>query len=178
MEASAVGTELTGRVGVVTGAGSGVGRAIAEALAAAGASVCLVGRTAASLDETAARLGDGARCYPTDVTDDGAVRALVERLTTTHPSIDVLVHGAGVHAIGTVEHAPVGDLDAQYRTNVRAPFVLTQALLPALRRSRGQVVFVNSSAGLTASNILEKVESASDRSASCEVAWIRTLRPS
>jgi NADP-dependent 3-hydroxy acid dehydrogenase YdfG len=150
MDAAAVGTELTRRVGVVTGAGSGVGRAIAEALATAGASVCLIGRTSASLDETAARLGGSGRCYPTDVTDDAAVRALVERLLGEHSSIDVLVHSAGVHAMGAVEDAPIDDLDAQYRTNVRAPYLLTQALLPALRRNRGQVVFVNSSAGLTA----------------------------
>ena len=150
MEPEAVGNELMGRVGVVTGAGSGVGRAIAEALAGVGASVCLVGRTTTTLEDTAARIGDGARSYPTDVTDDGAVGALVERLTREHTSIDVLVHSAGVYAMGVVEDAPVGDLDAQYRTNVRAPYLLTQALLPALRRSRGQVVFVNSSAGLTA----------------------------
>jgi NADP-dependent 3-hydroxy acid dehydrogenase YdfG len=150
MEPAADVTVLTGRVGVVTGAGSGVGRAVAAALAAAGASVCLVGRTGATLQETAARIGDGARCYPTDVTDDRAVAALVQRLTDEHASVDVLVHSAGVHSIGAVEEAAVGELDAQYRTNVRAPYLLTQGLLPALRGSRGQVVFVNSSAGLTA----------------------------
>jgi len=133
MEAAAVGTELVGRVGVVTGAGSGVGRSIAELLAAAGASVCLVRRTSATLDETAALIGDGGRCYRTDITDDDAVAALVDRLTIEHPTIDVLVHSAGVHAMGPVEEAPVADLDTQYRTNVRAAYLLTQALLPALR---------------------------------------------
>jgi NADP-dependent 3-hydroxy acid dehydrogenase YdfG len=148
MELRAANVELTGRVGVVTGGGSGVGRAIAEALSAAGATVALVGRTATTLEAAAADIGDRAHCYPIDVTV--GVDDLVRQLLQDHGSIDVLVHSAGVHSMGAVEAAPIDDLDAQYRTNVRAPYALTQALLPALRRSHGQVVFVNSSAGLTA----------------------------
>lgn len=149
MELRAANVELTGRVGVVTGGGSGVGRAIAEALSAAGAAVALVGRTATTLEAAAADMGDRAHCYPIDVTV--GVDDLVRQLLQDHGSIDVLVHSAGVHSMGAVEAAPIDDLDAQYRTNVRAPYALTQALLPALRRSHGQVVFVNSSAGLAPS---------------------------
>ena len=81
---------------------------------------------------------------------DDALAAVVDRLQRDRASIDVLVHCAGVHAMGAIEHAPVADLDRQYRTNVRAPYLLTQRLLPALRRSNGQVVFINSSVGLDA----------------------------
>jgi NADP-dependent 3-hydroxy acid dehydrogenase YdfG len=63
--------------------------------------------------------------------------------------VDVLVHAAGAITLGPVEEAPVADFDRQYATNVRAAYVLTQGLLPRLKTSHGQVVFVNSSAGLT-----------------------------
>jgi len=62
----------------------------------------------------------------------------------------VLVHSAGVISMGPVESAPVEELDRQYRINVRAPYVLTRALLPMLMPRRGQIVFVNSFAGLAA----------------------------
>jgi NADP-dependent 3-hydroxy acid dehydrogenase YdfG len=150
VEPAAVVSPLGGRVAVVTGAGSGVGQAIAETLGAAGAALCLVGRTGATLEETARRAGQDPRWYPTDLADDGQLQAFAERVQRDRESVDVLVHCAGVHAMGPIDEAPVGELDAQYRTNVRAPYLLTQALLPALRQSRGQVVFVNSSAGLTA----------------------------
>jgi NADP-dependent 3-hydroxy acid dehydrogenase YdfG len=144
---------LRGRIAVVTGAGSGVGQAIAGALAAQGATLCLVGRTLATLQATACGVSHTkvvTRCYPTDLTQDSAVQALTEQLQRDWHAIDILVHSAGVHAMGKLEAVPVSDLDLQYRTNVRAPYLLTQALLPLLRRRHGQVVFINSSVGLTA----------------------------
>jgi NADP-dependent 3-hydroxy acid dehydrogenase YdfG len=144
---------LHGRIAVVTGAGSGVGQAIAGALAAQGATLCLVGRTPATLEATACGVNHAkvpTRCYSTDLTHDGAVQALAEQLRRDWDAIDILVHSAGVHAMGKLEVAPVSELDLQYRTNVRAPYLLTQALLPLLRRRQGQVVFVNSSVGLAA----------------------------
>jgi NAD(P)-dependent dehydrogenase (short-subunit alcohol dehydrogenase family) len=150
MESPGAAPVLSGRVAVVTGAGGGIGRAIAEALAAEGALLCLVGRTASTVEATAARAGANALCYPTDLTDDGALMALVDRVQRDRDRVDVLVHCAGVHAMGTVAETPVSELDRQYRTNVRAPYLLTQALLSTLRRTRGQVVFVNSSVGMAA----------------------------
>ena len=141
---------LTRRRAVVTGAGGGVGRAIAEALGAAGASVCLVGRTTAVLEQAARRAGRDARCYTVDLRNDSELLKLAEKVQRDGSSVDVLVHCAGVHAMGPIDDAPVSELDEQYRTNVRAPYLLSQALLPALRQSRGQVVFVNSSVGLDA----------------------------
>ncbi|MGH7855798.1 MAG: SDR family NAD(P)-dependent oxidoreductase, partial [Candidatus Binatia bacterium] len=64
--------------------------------------------------------------------------------------LDVLVHSAGNVALGAVESAPVAELDRQYRVNLRAPYVLTQTCLPLLRAAGGQIVFVNSGAGLHA----------------------------
>ncbi|MFO7544411.1 MAG: SDR family NAD(P)-dependent oxidoreductase [Trueperaceae bacterium] len=92
--------------------------------------------------------------YRVDLTNDDAVGRLVRRLLRveeyegTPPA--VLIHSAGTIRLGAIADASVADLDVQYRVNVRAPFVLTQALLPALERARGHVVFVNSGAGLHA----------------------------
>ena len=141
---------LDGRTAVVTGAGSGVGQGIALALAAEGARLCLVGRTAATLSGTAEAAGDRAEatCYVVDLMDDDGVLRLGEQLRLDVGPIDVLVHSAGVHAIGELATMPVAEVDRQYRTNVRAPYLLTQALLPQLRLARGQVVFINSSIGV------------------------------
>ena len=72
------------------------------------------------------------------------------RLQRDFQFIDLLVHIAGVISLGQLEHAPIEDFDWQYRTNVRGPYMLTQALLPMLRARRGQIVFINSSVGLNA----------------------------
>jgi len=144
---------LDGHIALVTGAGSGVGQAIALALAAQGATLCLAGRSPATLEATASSVKPAqavVRCYPTDLTHDGAVQTLAEQLQRDWNAIDILVHSAGVYAMGPLESVPVAELDQQYQTNVRAPYLLTQALLSLLLRRQGQVVFINSSVGLTA----------------------------
>ena len=143
---------LGGRTAVVTGAGSGIGQGIALALAAEGARLCLVGRTAATLSGTAEAAGDRAEttCYVVDLTDDDGVLRLGEQLRLDVGPIDVLVHSAGVFAMGELETLPVAEVDRQYRTNVRAPYLLTQAVLPQLRLAHGQIVFINSSVGVIA----------------------------
>ena len=88
--------------------------------------------------------------YPTDLTLDKDIQELTACLQRDCGRIDLLIHCAGAISLGQVETAPVADFDLQYRTNVRAPYVLTQALLPMLRARRGQIVFMNSQAGLSA----------------------------
>ena len=78
------------------------------------------------------------------------VNRLVAGLRSDFQSIDIIVHSAAVYARGPLASAPVADLERQFRINVLAPYVLTQALLPMLAPQRGQIVFVNSSAGLAA----------------------------
>jgi NAD(P)-dependent dehydrogenase (short-subunit alcohol dehydrogenase family) len=145
--------DLEGRVAVVTGASSGIGRAIALRLASAGVRLCLLGRDPAALEQTARDTAPTAapvRLYAADLLDDAAVERTARRIIEDFGAIDVLVHAAGVYCAGSVAELPVGDFDRLWRTNVRAPYLLTQVLLPALRRPPGQVVFVNSSAGLSA----------------------------
>jgi NADP-dependent 3-hydroxy acid dehydrogenase YdfG len=141
-------SELEGRVALVTGASGGIGGAIALALARAGARLLLAGRDAERLAELAARARRSSprlEVRPADLAADTEVEGLVSRLLELFGGVDVLVHSAGAFAAGPIESTNVGELDRLYRINLRAPYFLTQALLPSLRERRGQVVFVNSS---------------------------------
>jgi short-subunit dehydrogenase len=98
----------------------------------------------------AAEVGNAAHVYRADLSLDEDLDRLRVALQRDVSHIDLLVHSAGVHAMGSFSTSCVDTLDWQYRVNVRAPYVLTQALLPRLIERRGQVVFINSSAGLAA----------------------------
>jgi short-subunit dehydrogenase len=138
-------------VAVVTGASGGIGRAVAEALAAQGMSLGLTGRDADRLQGIARDMAAHAPrvvAHAADLSSDEGIRGLVERVTTDFGRVDVLVHAAGIVRLGSVETAAWDDLDEQYRINLRAPYLITKALLALLKDSSGQVVFVNSSAGL------------------------------
>jgi NAD(P)-dependent dehydrogenase (short-subunit alcohol dehydrogenase family) len=138
------------RAVVVTGASSGIGRAIALALAEPEASLWLCGRRRDALDETAAAVrAAGAEPRPLcgDLGSEADIGALCEAVSGAG-RLDVLVHAAALAALGDVHTQPVADLDAQLQVNLRAPYLLTQRLLPLLRDAGGDIVFVNSSAAL------------------------------
>jgi NAD(P)-dependent dehydrogenase (short-subunit alcohol dehydrogenase family) len=139
---------LHGQVAVVTGASRGIGRAIALQLAAEGATICLIGRDAQALQEVA-NLGSATATavarYRIDLTRDAEIQGLVSQVRQDFGRVDILVHSAGIMCLGPLGDAPVADLDSQYQANVRAPYLLTQALLPMLTASQGEVVFINSS---------------------------------
>jgi NADP-dependent 3-hydroxy acid dehydrogenase YdfG len=88
--------------------------------------------------------------HPFDLATDEGIRGLVASVGAHSRRIDVLVHAAGTIRLGDIESIGWEDLDEQYRTNVRAPFLLTKAFLPMLKETRGQVVFINSTAALSA----------------------------
>jgi NADP-dependent 3-hydroxy acid dehydrogenase YdfG len=131
----------------VTGAGSGIGRAIALAIAGQGAHVCLVGRTVAKLESTAREIPPGAsRVLAADLAQDANIAQLASEVS----ELDILVLAAGEYATGPIASAPVEAFDALYRANVHANYLLAQAFLSKLKRRPGQIVFVNSSTGLSA----------------------------
>jgi NADP-dependent 3-hydroxy acid dehydrogenase YdfG len=144
---------LTNKIAVVTGSSSGIGRAIALDLAAKGAMLCLVGRKLETLEAVATMARETAPkvlSYCADLTVDEDIWKLSGCLERDFGHIDVLIHSAGVISLGKLQSACVQELDWQYRANVRAPYLLTQALLPMLISCQGQIVFINSSAGLSA----------------------------
>lgn len=146
---------MSGKTAVVTGASSGIGRAIALNFARQGAIVYILGRSLPSLqlvaDQARAAASDARMltCV-TDLDDAEAIKATAAFLAREAGAIDILVHSAAMHATGALQIAPVEDLDALYRVNVRAPYLLTQLLLPRLKSARGQIVFINSSQGISA----------------------------
>lgn len=138
----------------ITGATSGIGRALALELTRRGARVWAVGRSRDKLDALAAvvETSEGeVRPILADLEREGDVVEVGRQILAQEETLDVLVHSAGAIALGPFDAVPPDELDRMYRVNLRAPYALTQGLLPALRRARGQVVFVNSSAGLQAS---------------------------
>jgi NADP-dependent 3-hydroxy acid dehydrogenase YdfG len=153
---------LEGRVAVVTGGGTGIGAAIALALAEAGAHIHLIGRRLCALEfvaEKARSLGSIAICYPADLSSQSGQHELTNRLKSDLTTVDVLVQNAAIYVRGSFEHADLSDFDRQYQTNVRAPYLLTQALLPMLKARQGQIVFINSSSGITAKPMTAQYDS-------------------
>jgi NAD(P)-dependent dehydrogenase (short-subunit alcohol dehydrogenase family) len=151
---------LAGRTALVTGATAGIGRAIAVGLAAAGAEVGTVGRDPGRLASVVAEIattGGRAVPLPTELADDAALMSLVQQVRQQLGGLDILVHCGGAYERGPVEHAPVSDFDTLYRVNLRAPYLLTQQLLPELRARSADVVFINSSQGLAASAELSQL---------------------
>src|SRR5262245_66624703 len=143
-------THLANQVAVVTGANSGIGKAIALALATNGVKVCLVGRRMEALQPVAKQASNGSVCYQADFGLYSDIAALVANLKQDVKGIDILVHSAGVIRLSSFECASPDQLDWHYKVNVRAPYVLTQGLQPMIKAQQGQIVFVISTAGLRA----------------------------
>ena len=143
-----MGRDYRGAVAVVTGAGGGIGRALAVALASRGARLVLVGRRLFPLEETAGLTGARPLVLPCDVADAEAVAGLCERVEAELGEIEVLVNNAGRGAYGPFEEVPLADHRAVVETNLMGVIHATHRVLPSmLRRKRGQLVFVSSVLG-------------------------------
>jgi short-subunit dehydrogenase len=139
-------TRLAGNVCLVTGATSGIGRAIAVQLARRGARVLVSGRDPVALEEVATATGGSA--LRADLAEPGAASRLAASALAEHGRVDVLVNCAGRGLHGPVAELDPVELDGLVRLNVTAPIELTRALLPAmLERRRGHIVNVGSVVG-------------------------------
>ena len=139
---------LDGRVALVTGAYRGLGFAIARGLAEAGATVVLNGRKPEELKKAAAALtaeGHKADVEAFDVVERDAVHAGVNAVIARHGAVDILINNAGIQRRGPVETFPAADWDAIIATNLTAPFVVSQAVLPGMiARQQGKIVHIAS----------------------------------
>ena len=132
---------LANQIAVVTGASSGIGKAIALALGAQGATLCLLGRNVSALETTAPQVAK----FTVDLAEEAQIHDVVAAVQKEFGTVDVLVHSAGVYIARRLDATSPADFDLLHRVNVRAPYLLTQAFLPLLLKRRGQVVFINSS---------------------------------
>jgi NAD(P)-dependent dehydrogenase (short-subunit alcohol dehydrogenase family) len=139
---------LGGRVAIVTGAGSGIGRAGAEILAREGATVVVADRNSEAGEETAERIvrSDGkALAIATDVGDDAQLEHLVGRTLAEFKRIDILHSHAGIQIEGPLEAVDPKGMDASWQINVRAHFLLARLVMPAMRKQGGGSIIVTSS---------------------------------
>jgi 3-hydroxybutyrate dehydrogenase len=142
---------LDDRVAVVTGGAGGIGGAIATVLATDGASVVIADRDGGGAAIVAGRL-PGAWAYPVDLADSDACRALVATVLDRHGRLDILVNAAGFQHIAPVVDFPLGRWDEMLQAMLTAPFVLTQASLPAMIERRwGRIVNIGSIHSVVAS---------------------------
>lgn len=142
---------LEGQIAVITGAGSGIGRAITLMLVKQGAIVCLIGRDRDKLQQVANEvrlIGGQVEIITADLADANDIEVLGKKLEQTYGRINILIHSAGAISLDNTATASIEDFDWQYRVNVRGPYHLTQSLLSSIILCQGQVVFINSSAGL------------------------------
>lgn len=133
---------LSGRVALVTGGAQGIGRAIADRLDAAGATV-VVGDLRA-VDST--RLD----AVTLDVTDEGSIAAVVDRIEDRHGRLDIVVNNAGIMFEETLETQTLDQWDQMMAVNLRGPFLVTRAALPLLRERGGSVINIGSIEGFAA----------------------------
>lgn len=146
-------TSLKGRTGLVTGAGRGLGRAVALGLAQAGVNLALVARSRDELSETAAqvkKLGAEALIIPADLGDPNQVAGITERTASELGTVGILINNAAVVApLGPAVQAEPADWTAAIQINVMAPALLTLALLPGMIEA-GEGRIVNISSGIVA----------------------------
>lgn len=123
------------KVALITGAGSGIGRASAIALAGAGFSVVLTGRRLQALEDTRAQIKGEALCVPADVTEPASVKALFAQTVETFGRLDVLFNNAGTGAPGTVllEDLSFAQWAAVVNTNLTGPFLCTQEAFKVMK---------------------------------------------
>ena len=134
---------LTGKRALITGAGSGIGAGIAEAMAAACAEVIVVDRNGEAAAAVAAKIGG--RSFVLDVTDGAAVDALAVRIAAEIGPVSILVNNAGIVRRGKIEDATArADWEATMAVNLRAPYVVTTAFLDQLKATKGCVINIGS----------------------------------
>ncbi len=144
--------DLSGKTAIVTGASRGIGKAIALRLAASGAKVACVARSADKLQETVDEItaaGGQAEVHTCDVSDSDSVSKLIEGLAEKWGSLDIVVNNAGITKDGLIPRMSDEDWDAVIATNLRSVFLFTRAAsLVMMRKRSGRIINISSVSGL------------------------------
>jgi NAD(P)-dependent dehydrogenase (short-subunit alcohol dehydrogenase family) len=130
-------TRLQGKIVIVTGAGTGIGRACALAMVREGARLALVGRRLEKLQQLAREIGNSALPIAADVSQKTDIEQVITRTVAEFGGVNVLVNNAGVLHIGTVEQITEEQWDETFNINVRGVWLLSRAVLPHLRKAGG-----------------------------------------
>jgi NAD(P)-dependent dehydrogenase (short-subunit alcohol dehydrogenase family) len=132
-----MGPRLQGKIAIVTGAGSGIGRACALALIREGARVVLVGRRKDRIEEAAREAGGEALAVVADVSKPADIEQVIERTVNSFGGVHVLLNNAGILHAGNVEQITEQQWDETFHTNVRGLWLLSRAVLPHMRQAGG-----------------------------------------
>jgi len=147
-------SNLEGKTALITGASSGIGRAIALDLATHGTILLLIGRNRKRLTQVskeALKLGSKKTLiYVANLEEEKDIRSLYTSIKRDKESPDILIHSAGEYASTRLEVSSTKDFDRLYRVNLKAPYLITKFLLPEIKKRQGQIAFINSSVGLKA----------------------------
>ncbi|MFO7902551.1 MAG: SDR family NAD(P)-dependent oxidoreductase [Planctomycetota bacterium] len=145
-------SNLEGKVAIITGAGRGIGRSIAHALAGKGVRVALAARSAEELERVREEIeaaGGRASCFPADISDEQQAVALVQNTVDRYRRLDILVNNAGTGAFGPLAETTTEQWDHLMRVNARGPFILCREAIPHLReQERSYIVNISSVVGV------------------------------
>ncbi len=140
---------LKAKIGIVTGAGTGIGRACALALAREGARVVLVGRRSDRIEKVAAEIGDSALAIAADVSQTKDIDYLIDQTASRFGGLNFLLNNAGILHAGNAEQITEAQWDDTFNVNVRALWLLSRAALPHMRKAGGgSIINVASTLGL------------------------------
>jgi 2-keto-3-deoxy-L-fuconate dehydrogenase len=132
--------DLGEKVAVVTGAGSGIGAAIARVFARQQARVVALDRDEAAARRTAEEIGGRSAAISCDVSDGGQVARVFDRIVAEHDRVDILVNNAGIAHVGTIERTTEADFDRLYAVNVKGVYLCARAAVPIMVRQGGGVI--------------------------------------
>ncbi len=143
---------LMGQIAIVTGGGSGIGRAVALALAHQGVNVAVCGRHREPLEETLKAIeatGVTGFAMPADVSQLGDVARFVEMVMERFHTVDILINNAAIYGEGYIHEHDPQTWDDVMAINLRGPFLMARQVLPVMRaHGRGQILTISSEAGL------------------------------
>jgi len=132
------------KVVLITGGGTGIGKATAAAFVAEGANVVITGRRQSVLEETAKELGESVHWIVGDISKKGDPKRIFDETIEKFGQLDILVNGAGTGAMGPLSHTSDEDIESTYRTNVFGPLALIREAIPQLINNKGTVINITS----------------------------------